>query len=105
MSLGSVFAQPIMVYGRNPEPVELLSQFKGKRIAVGPEGSGTRVLALKFLKANGMDGPPTTLVSEGGEEAAKALVAKKIDAAAESIEAASAAGSIHHVGDDPGEIA
>jgi hypothetical protein len=80
-SLGTVFAQPIMVYCRSDEPVELLSQLRGKRIAIGPEGSGTRVLALKLLKANEMDGPPTTLLELTGEEAAKELVGGKIDAA------------------------
>ena len=75
VSLGSVFAQPIMAYCRSDEPIEMLSQLKGKRIAVGPEGSGTRVLALKLLKINEMDGPPTQLQEMGGEEAAKALIA------------------------------
>jgi TRAP-type uncharacterized transport system substrate-binding protein len=81
MSLGSVFAQPIMVYARSDEPVELLSQLKGMRIAVGPEGSGTRVLALKILKANEMDGAPTVVVDLGGEDAAKALISGAIGAA------------------------
>jgi NMT1-like family len=81
ISLGSVYAQPLMVYGRSAEPIELLSQFKGKRIAIGPEGSGTRVLAMKLLKANELDTPPTVLVDTGGEDAAKALVAGTIDAA------------------------
>ena len=75
MSLGSVYPQPLMVYCRAPEPVEMLPQLKGKRIAVGPEGSGTRVLALKMLKANEMDGPPTTLLELTGDEAAKQLIA------------------------------
>ena len=81
VSLGSVFAQPLMVYCRSTEPVEMLSALKGKRLAVGPEGSGTRVLALKMLKANDIDGPPTVLLDLGGDEAAAALVAGKIDAA------------------------
>jgi hypothetical protein len=81
MSLGSVFAQPLMVYCRSAEPVELLSQLRGKRLAIGPEGSGTRVLALKILKANELDGPPTVLVDLGGEDAAKALMAASVDAA------------------------
>ena len=81
VSLGSLFAQPLMVYCRNPEPVELLSQLRGKRLAVGPEGSGTRVLALKILKANEMDVAPTVLLDLGGEDAAKALIAGSIDAA------------------------
>jgi NMT1-like family len=81
VSLGTVFAQPLMVYARTSQPVELLAQLKGKRIAIGPEGSGTRVLALKILKANEMDVPPTVLVDQGGQEAAQALVAGSIDAA------------------------
>jgi TRAP-type uncharacterized transport system substrate-binding protein len=82
MSLGSVFAQPLMVYYRNTqEPVERLSQLKGKRLAIGPEGSGARVLTMKLLKANEMDGPPTTLLELSGEDAAKELLAGKIDAA------------------------
>jgi TRAP-type uncharacterized transport system substrate-binding protein len=81
VSLGSVFAQPLMVYYRNSEPVEVLAQLKGKRLAIGPEGSGARVLTLKLLKANDMDGPPTTLLELAGEEAANELVAGRIDAA------------------------
>jgi TRAP transporter TAXI family solute receptor len=81
MSLGSVFAQPLMVYYRQTDPVERLSQLKGKRLAIGPEGSGARTLALKLLKANGMDVPPTTLLELAGEEAADGLIAGKIDAA------------------------
>jgi len=81
MSLGSVFAQPLMVYYRDKVPVETLSQLKGKRLAIGPEGSGARMLALKLLKANGIEGPPTTLLELAGEDAANELIAGKIDAA------------------------
>jgi hypothetical protein len=49
-------------------------------LAIGSEGSGTRALALKLLKANEMDGPPTTLLPLSGEEAAKALSAGTVDA-------------------------
>jgi TRAP-type uncharacterized transport system substrate-binding protein len=81
VSLGTVFAQPLMVYYRGAEPVERLSQLKGKRLAVGPEGSGTRALALALLKANESDTAPTLLLPIGGEESAAALAAGTIDAA------------------------
>ncbi|HEV8262082.1 MAG TPA: TAXI family TRAP transporter solute-binding subunit, partial [Burkholderiales bacterium] len=81
MSLGSMFPQPVMVYYRHPEPVERLSQLMGKRLAIGPEGSGTRALMLKLLKANAMDGEPTALLELAGEEAANALVEGSVDAA------------------------
>jgi TRAP-type uncharacterized transport system substrate-binding protein len=80
-SLGSVLAQPLMVYYRNAEPIELLSGLAGKRLAIGPEGSGTRALALTLLKEHGIDGAPTALVDLGGEQAAEALTAGTIDAA------------------------
>lgn len=81
VSLGSVFAQPLMVYYRGQEPVEMLSQLKGKRLAIAPEGSGAHVLAMKLIKANGIDGPPTTLIELAGEPAADGLLTGKIDAA------------------------
>jgi hypothetical protein len=81
VSLGSLFPQPMMVYYRQREPVEILSQLRGKRLAIGPEGSGTRALAIKLLKANDMDGPPTVLLDLAGQEAADALVAGTVDAA------------------------
>jgi TRAP-type uncharacterized transport system substrate-binding protein len=82
-SLGTLFAQPLMVYYRQEkgEPVDMLSQLRGKRIAVGPEGSGARMLALKLLEANDMAKPPTVLHELEGEEAANELLAGKIDAA------------------------
>jgi hypothetical protein len=80
-SLGTVLAQPLMVYHRSPQPVETLGQLRGKRLAIGPEGSGTRALALALLKGNGVDGPPTTLLDQGGEDAARALIAGTVDAA------------------------
>jgi hypothetical protein len=82
VSLGTLFAQPLMVYCRGgDQPVEILSQLKGKRLALGPEGSGTRTLALKLLRANEIEGAPTVLLELGGQEAAKALMAGTVDAA------------------------
>jgi len=82
VSLGSVFYVPVEIFYRSPVPVARLSQFKGKRIAVGPEGSGTRALALALLKANGIEpGGPTELLALSGEAAAQALIKHKADVA------------------------
>jgi hypothetical protein len=81
MSLGSLFAQPLMVYHRQGRDIELLSELRGKRLAIGPEGSGTRALALKLLKANDIDGQSATLLELAGEEAARALQNGTVDAA------------------------
>jgi hypothetical protein len=62
--------------------VNLLSQLNGKRLAIGPVGSGTRSLALTLLAANGIEpGGTTAIVDLDAEEAAKALIEGNIDAA------------------------
>ena len=85
VSLGSLFHVPLMMFYRGAPAgkklAERLSDFNGKRIAVGQAGSGTRSLALILLKANGIEpGGRSTLLDLGGEEAADALLAGKVDA-------------------------
>ena len=81
VSLGSVFYQPVMVFYRSTEPLNRLSALKGKRLAIGSEGSGARSLALTLLKANGIEpGGPTSLLDLSGEAAVQALLGRKIDA-------------------------
>lgn len=80
-SLGSLFVQPLMVYYRGNEDIQILSQLRGKRLAVGQEGTGTRALAMKLLKANDITEKDAQLSDLGGGEAADALVAGKIDVA------------------------
>jgi hypothetical protein len=81
MSLGSVFYVPVLVFYRSPQPLRLLSELLGKRVAIGREGSGTRVLAETLLKANGIEAQgPTKFLALEGEAAKEALVAGKADA-------------------------
>jgi TRAP-type uncharacterized transport system substrate-binding protein len=81
VSLGSMFYQPLTVFYRGPRPITRLSQLKGRRIAIGKEGSGTRLLALALLRANGI-GPhgPTRLLDLEGEAARQALLEHRVDA-------------------------
>jgi TRAP transporter TAXI family solute receptor len=81
VSLGSLYPQPLMIYTRTAKPIERLTDLRGKRLAIPPEGSGARVLAQKLLQANEMDKPPTLLVGLDAEEAQRQLVAGKVDAA------------------------
>src|SRR5712671_1717758 len=82
MSLGSVFYVPVLVFYRSPQPHRLLSELLGKRIAIGREGSGTRVLAETLLKANGIEAQgPTKLLDLEGGAAKEALLAGQADAA------------------------
>jgi TRAP-type uncharacterized transport system substrate-binding protein len=81
ISLGSMFPQPLTVFYRSAKPLPRLSDFEGKRVAIGGEGTGTRFLALALLKANGIEpGGKTTLLDLEGEAARQALLAKQIDA-------------------------
>jgi TRAP-type uncharacterized transport system substrate-binding protein len=80
-SLGSVFYQPLTLFYRSPKPLMRLSELQGNRIAIGPEGSGTRVLALELLKANEIEpGGSTVLTSDEGEGARAALLKKQVEA-------------------------
>jgi hypothetical protein len=80
VSLGSVSYQPLMVFYRGA-PKTLLSEFKGMRLDIGQEGSGTHTLALQLLKLNGIaPGGPTTLVNSLPGDAVQALLHNRIDA-------------------------
>jgi hypothetical protein len=81
VSLGSMFYEPLAVFYRGA-PLDRLSELKGRRIAIGPEGSGTRTLALTLLKANGIEPKSATrLLNLEGKDAAQALLEHRIDAA------------------------
>ncbi|HET6489099.1 MAG TPA: TAXI family TRAP transporter solute-binding subunit [Syntrophales bacterium] len=82
VSLGSVFYEPLFVFYRSGKPLDALSQFAGKRLAIGREGTGAQVLALELLALNGIKpGGPTKLLEMEDEDAEAALLAGRIDAA------------------------
>jgi TRAP-type uncharacterized transport system substrate-binding protein len=81
VSLGSVFYVPLTIFYRSAHPLERLSELRGHRIAIGPEGSGTRTLALALLHANEIEpGAATTLLDLEGATARSALLTGQADA-------------------------
>ncbi len=81
VSLGSISHQPLLVFYRSNDPIDLLSQLTGKKLAIGPEGSGTRTIALTLLAANGIEqGGVTELSDLEADDAVKALTDGKVDA-------------------------
>ena len=80
-SLGAVYYEPLWIFYQGKQDIDKLSQLSGKRVAIGPEGSGTRALALQLLKASGADSAPTKLEPLGGNSAVKALLNGSVDAA------------------------
>src|SRR5450830_1767358 len=68
VSLGSVSYSPVSVFYRNDKVVSRLSELTGKSIAIGLQGSGSRVLALTLLKTSGIEpGGATKLLDMGGD--------------------------------------
>jgi TRAP transporter TAXI family solute receptor len=80
LSLGTVFNLPFWVFYSSNEPVERLSQLKGKRIAVGPVGSGTRAAAEQILGKTGVNYESATLLPFAGSAAVEAMNDGKVDA-------------------------
>ena len=79
LSLGAVAYQPLLVFYVG-KPRVLLADFKGLRINIGPEGSGTHDLALKMLKANGIEpGDGTKIDKTDLEDPGKALKERQVD--------------------------
>jgi TRAP-type uncharacterized transport system substrate-binding protein len=80
-SLGGMFYEPLLIFYRSPKPLQRLSELSSQHIAIGPEGSGTRYLALTLLKANGIEPQGSTRLSDlEGEAARAALLHRQVDA-------------------------
>ncbi len=80
VSLGGIYHEPLWVFHRLPVDTGRLSDLRGRRVAIGPEGSGTRPLALQLLRANGLGPGQVRLSSLTGAAAGEALRAGQIDA-------------------------
>jgi TRAP-type uncharacterized transport system substrate-binding protein len=80
LSLGALFYTPLWVFYRSPEMYDDLSRLKGKKVNIGPEGSGVRKFAVDLLDASKAAEPPTLLLDLANTAAAKELAEGKIDA-------------------------
>ena len=80
LSLGSLFYEPVWVFYRSDKELTRLTELRGKRIAIGQEGSGVRQLAQQLLVANEipLDGK---LIPVAGLNAAEELQQGRVDAA------------------------
>jgi TRAP transporter TAXI family solute receptor len=80
VSLGSIYYEPLWVFYRGTPGLTRIDQLTGKRLAIGPKGSGTYELARELLDAHGMTSGSTTLVSDSGMQAVDALQRGAVDA-------------------------
>jgi TRAP transporter TAXI family solute receptor len=81
VSLGRVYLEPLWVFYRGLDTIDRLAQVKGRRVIIGPEGSGTRKLALDLLKPNKIDASNTTLMPLSGQDAIAAISSGAADVA------------------------
>ncbi len=56
-SLGSLFYEPLWIFLQADDPAERLTDLSGRRLGIGPEGSGTIEVATRLLERNGLAGP------------------------------------------------
>jgi TRAP transporter TAXI family solute receptor len=80
MSLGRINLQIYWLFHRADAPLNDLRLLKGKRIAIGPVGSGQRATTEKILGASGVSYDNTTLLTLSSQDAETALIDGKIDA-------------------------
>jgi TRAP-type uncharacterized transport system substrate-binding protein len=79
VSLGSIFYSPLWVFYRGDHTLDDLSQLRGKRISIGPEGSGVRKFSLDLLKTAEAIDPPTEIFEYAIADAAKAIREGRVD--------------------------
>ena len=79
-SLGTIDHYPLWIFCRGATDADYLRKLRGKRVAVGVEGSGTRPIALELFRVNELENA-VTLVSMPFAASVDALVAGEIDCA------------------------
>jgi uncharacterized protein len=80
LSLGRVIYEPLWVFYRGDAKIDRLADLRGKRVLVGPSGSGTYQLAIRLLAANGVTADSATLIAMGLPDYVDALESDKADA-------------------------
>jgi TRAP-type uncharacterized transport system substrate-binding protein len=80
-STGPIYNVPFWVFYPSADSLDGLQQLKGKRIAVGPEGSGARYTAERVLSKADINSQTARLLPLAGDAAVEALNGGKVDAA------------------------
>ena len=79
-SLGSISYEPIWVFRRKGTPVlNDLTQLKGMRVNIGPEGSGVRFLSLQLLSLSGVTPQNTQFFDVSTMESIELLNSGRLD--------------------------
>ena len=81
-SLGTMFYEPLWIFHRSELPGLTPEGLRGRKVSIGPTGSGTRILSLELLKRSGLDQQVGELLALEPQAAADKLLAGEIDVAA-----------------------
>ena len=81
VSLGSLFFEPLWIFHRNGLALRRGPDLKGLRVAVGEEGSGTKILTMRLLELNGVNSKNTRIFAYGYQKAADMLLNGEVDVA------------------------
>jgi TRAP-type uncharacterized transport system substrate-binding protein len=81
LSLGTVFYEPVWLFIRGDLARASADMLKGRRVSIGPEGSGTRKLASELIAALGVDVTSTEMLDLTSQDAGAALLRGEIDMA------------------------
>ncbi|HTN66295.1 MAG TPA: TAXI family TRAP transporter solute-binding subunit [Burkholderiaceae bacterium] len=79
ISLGSLFTEPVWLFFRDSRDITQLSDLKGLRINLGPEGTGVPRLFRQLLDVNGVEPNQLTLGALENTPATVALLDGSID--------------------------
>ena len=79
-SLGTIFYEPLWFFYRS-EIGQDIQALRGRRVSIGPEGSGTRALALTLIQRFKLDSLIGALSGFEPQVSAEKLIAGEIDAA------------------------
>jgi TRAP-type uncharacterized transport system substrate-binding protein len=79
-SLGSVFYKPLWLFHRGAPPGPRLAGLHGRRLSIGPQGSGTQALTLELFARSGIDRRFAVMLPLAPEQAAEQLLHGDIDA-------------------------
>jgi len=78
-SLASLYYEPLWVFMNEATRLSSPSDVAGKRVSIGPQGSGTRALVLELLQDSGIDKNAPLIIDLNGKAAATALRNGSID--------------------------
>jgi TRAP transporter TAXI family solute receptor len=80
-SLGTLFYEPLWWFHRRELEDSGLAGLRGRKVSIGPEGSGTRALALELIKRAGLEQEAGEWLAFEPRVAVEKLIAGEIDVA------------------------